>query len=474
MLLILAGTAISISINGGDLFGKTADARNSWNSAVAREENAINEVWNILNGMTGGNGGGGNPTATSEGTATPTPTPAGLTVPTEFAPGDTVTWTPNGKYTEWKANYYSDDDTIDKVLYSGNTAQKESVTTTTSWDAATDGNHNIDMTISSWKVLDVSNDRKTVRLVPSAPTTAEIKLRGAQGYNNAVKLLNDACDALYGGAAGSADGITARSISMVDIEGAMTTTEALTTAKANYGTRKTSAYTVANSKYPKIYEEEALRKINGTESTIGIGMSEEATIGLDTNGFIPRVNGARNIVEDAIIQPAHTYYYLNNANFAAALGYPANGYAGTNGPFLPNGSSTRNYWVASRFVFTSDRNCYFNVRSVYSGSLIYCNMFYSYDYASNDALSLFPVVSLSSGVLSRIRPCIHICTSFVGRSKKSREKKGASPAQRGRTGPEPWAYWGRFYIGAFINIGDLSLRIRRIKLFCQAYSRIYV
>ncbi len=106
--------------------------------------------------------------------------------------GDTVKWTPNGKYTQWKANYYSDDDTIDKILYSGNTAQNESVTTTTSWNTATNGNHNIDMTISSWKVLDVSDDRKTVRLVPSAPTRAGVNLRGAQGYNNAVKLLNDA------------------------------------------------------------------------------------------------------------------------------------------------------------------------------------------------------------------------------------------------------------------------------------------
>ena len=66
VLLILAGTAISIAINGGDIFGKASQAREGWNSAVATEEQKINEVWNILNTMTGGNNGGG---------ANPTPNP---------------------------------------------------------------------------------------------------------------------------------------------------------------------------------------------------------------------------------------------------------------------------------------------------------------------------------------------------------------------------------------------------------------
>ena len=266
------------------------------------------------------------------------------------------------------------------------------------------------MTISSWKVLDVSSDRKTVRLVPSAPTTAGVKLRGAQGYNNAVKLLNAACDALYGGAAGSADGITARSINMVDLEGTTATDQnrlmkGTYSKGSSYGTRK-GPYEVANSKYPLIYGEEALRKIDGTESNTGIGMSEEATIGLDTNGFIPKVNGARNTVEDKAIEPAYTYYYLINSDFTTALGTNAS-------LILPNGTSTRNYWVASRCVGAYAGGCSFGVRYVYSGDLFHCVMFYSNGDTSSNTLGLFPVVSLSSGVLSRSRPCIHIRTSFV-------------------------------------------------------------
>ncbi len=95
VLLILAGTAISIAINGGDIFSKAADARNQWNSAVATEQEKVNEVWNILNTMTSENNGGGTnpaePTATA--TATATPAPAGITMTLGAAPGTQVTLT---------------------------------------------------------------------------------------------------------------------------------------------------------------------------------------------------------------------------------------------------------------------------------------------------------------------------------------------------------------------------------------------
>ena len=44
VLLILAGTTITIAINGGDLFTKTSDTKDMWNNKVDEEENAVNEV----------------------------------------------------------------------------------------------------------------------------------------------------------------------------------------------------------------------------------------------------------------------------------------------------------------------------------------------------------------------------------------------------------------------------------------------
>ena len=43
ILLILAGTAISVSVNGRDIFGKTSDAREQWNEAVAAENDELNK-----------------------------------------------------------------------------------------------------------------------------------------------------------------------------------------------------------------------------------------------------------------------------------------------------------------------------------------------------------------------------------------------------------------------------------------------
>ena len=51
VLLILAGTAISIAINGGDIFGKANQARLSWNDSVAEEQAKVDDVLTILNSI---------------------------------------------------------------------------------------------------------------------------------------------------------------------------------------------------------------------------------------------------------------------------------------------------------------------------------------------------------------------------------------------------------------------------------------
>ena len=105
-------------------------------------------------------------------------------------------------------------------------------------------------------MLSIDNETGTVELVPSAPTTGTVYLGQAQGYNNGVKLLNDACSSLYGN---SEKGITARSINIEDIEKYMTDT-ALTEAhnytnsnsNTKYGNQVSSAYT-SGKRYPAIY-----------------------------------------------------------------------------------------------------------------------------------------------------------------------------------------------------------------------------
>lgn len=63
VLLILAGTAITLALDGGGLFAHTNNAVARWNAAIAEEEEKTNEVWNILNTL---NGKSPTPTVTPE------------------------------------------------------------------------------------------------------------------------------------------------------------------------------------------------------------------------------------------------------------------------------------------------------------------------------------------------------------------------------------------------------------------------
>ena len=51
VLLILAGAAVSIGLNGDDLFAKANEAKMGWNEKVADEDQKLNDAWNILNSI---------------------------------------------------------------------------------------------------------------------------------------------------------------------------------------------------------------------------------------------------------------------------------------------------------------------------------------------------------------------------------------------------------------------------------------
>ena len=69
--------------------------------------------------------------------------------------------------------------------------------------------------ITKWKVLSINHSTKKVELIPEFPTTGKVLIgKSAHGYNNGVKLLNDACKALY---SEPKKGITSRSTCLEDI-----------------------------------------------------------------------------------------------------------------------------------------------------------------------------------------------------------------------------------------------------------------
>ena len=298
------------------------------------------------------------------------PAPKGLEVGTE------VTYTPSGTY-KWEAEYCSSNKTVgtdDVKLDSSNDNYK----------------------ISKWKVLDIKNGKVT--LVPEAPTSGTVYLGQAQGYNNGVKLLNDACSNLYGNAS---KGIEARSINIEDIENYMTDGAKNGTngaykyndGNATYNTQTSTPYT-SLKKYPTIYAKENLSVINGPTNNNGLGMSEQTSL----VGRTDESATDGKLEASTSIQPYQTYWYKDSSFMKTAFKTANNG-KNYYDLLMPNGTRTY-YWLASRCVDTDSYSCNFLVRNVYSGVVNVYDMYHSNDHTYNDSRELFPVVTLSSELLS--------------------------------------------------------------------------
>ena len=118
--------------------------------------------------------------------------------------------------------------------YSGNTDSTKNTTSTLTQEKL------------NWRVLDITDDGQ-VRLISDKPTTSKITLRSYDGYNNAVKLLDDTCSTLYNSKLTS----KVQNIKIEDIQDKMKEKD-LTKIWTDYG----ATYTPTNIKYPKILEKE--------------------------------------------------------------------------------------------------------------------------------------------------------------------------------------------------------------------------
>lgn len=54
VLLILAGTAITLTINQGGLFNKTNEAAHSWNNSVQNEQTTMTNLMEQINALNAG------------------------------------------------------------------------------------------------------------------------------------------------------------------------------------------------------------------------------------------------------------------------------------------------------------------------------------------------------------------------------------------------------------------------------------
>ena len=357
VLLILAGITINLVFSENGIIEKAREAAEKTNQAIINEQTQMNDLADYMENMLNEIGGG----------SSVPEIPEGLEI------GSTVSYNPIGTY-NWQAKYCSSDltETTDDVQLNSATGE--------------------DFNISSWKVLSIDKNTGSVELVPSSATTGTVRLQGAQGYNNGVKLLNDACSSLYGD---TTSGITARSINLEDIEKYMTDiaiTEAHnytnTDSNIKYGNQVSSPY-ATNKNYPAIYAQERLAVIDGEENDdTGLDLSKQDT-------FVERIEGTDGHISTATsIQPYQTYW-TQDATFMSTAFKDYKEGANYYNLIMPSGTVTT-YWVASRCIATFLDDCHFDMRSVDSGSIhadVTCT---SGNGIVNYSRALFPIVTLNS------------------------------------------------------------------------------
>ena len=307
--------------------------------------------------------------------------PDGLTI------GSSVTYEPTGGTYTWDYEYATS-------TRSGN---QELDSTSTGHDR-----------ITNWKVFKIDEDEGKIQLIPSNydGNRTRVLFQGAQGYNNAVQLLDEACSALY---AYPLKGITARSIDLEDIN-PLIDPDILTTAKNNnnFNIQASNAYEKGKSFYPRIYEEENKSVINGNEKTGGLGQSTPGSKKYNRDEATSLTSGQTEYTNSQVgfnlakvnIQPYNTYYegisWNNSNNFLDSL--QESGVASTYASML----NISKYWIASRYVNASNYDCKFGIYQISGGTLDYYVMFGpGSDLDHYDQTWLLPVTTLDVSLLEK-------------------------------------------------------------------------
>ena len=315
------------------------------------------------------------------------------TIPNGLQIGSSVTYAPSGTYS-WKAKYASSDLEITKT-------ENEQIVEIDDNDVTLSSAENENYRITTWKVLSINKHTNKVELVPTTQTTGSVRLQGAQGYNNTVKLLNDACDALYSTTKNGTKIVSARSINLDDFEKRLSPAgknarDTYNNGRATYNTRLEGRYTACRY-YPIMYSLESDSIVDETITGGTLGQNEQPTLieRLDIN--LEPIS-ARLLAQESI-HPKQTHYHLgttfNNDYKALFETYGENNDKSYADLLSPRGGFT-NYYIASRCLELGPYECSFYLRCVTRGILHSSWTYSSRGTSANYPNHIFPVVSLNA------------------------------------------------------------------------------
>lgn len=199
-----------------------------------------------------------------------------------------------------------------------------------------------------WRIIDVNKQKGQIKIVPTTFNTYSITLTGVNGYNNAVKILNELCNTVY---SNKDYNTSARNINIEDIEKICSNIQSI--QGSTYRTERRYSSLV----YPYI-----LSKENDSSSQ---------------NEFF---NGTQSESNKSLIQS----YYAGDLTFANSI-YKA---------LMPKGS----YWISSRAINNAN-NAEYYVRTLNVGdtaSLSGAKLFDGQGQNGSDTYSVLPIVTLNN------------------------------------------------------------------------------
>ena len=332
ILLILAGISISALTNQG-LFKNAKEAQNAMDKAEGEQGKVLNEYEDEIN-----------------------------------------KYLENDDKTAEKLVDKVNDGTIkvgDYVKYTPDTASTDAILQELNTYSGSDANTTSTLTQESlnWRVLDMEDGQ--VRLISELPTTSKIELSSYNGYNNAVKLLDDTCNVLYNN---SKLASKVQNLKIEDIMEKMIETN-YTNITANYGKQ----FTPTNKYYPSILLKEKGQNVNGI---VGTELNESEQKELINQTTKPQATS---------LEVKYTYWCktMTISDFKNSKYYEL---------FINNGSNYSTYWMSSRCIDYPSGGARFNISRVHSGDVRASSLYNTNGAEYSDVNAFRPVVTLNSNV----------------------------------------------------------------------------
>ena len=221
----------------------------------------------------------------------------------------------------------------------------------------------------NWRVLDIT-DAGQVRLISDKPTTSKITFGNANGYNNAVKILDDTCITLY---TNKQLASKVQNIKIEDIQDKMVEKN-YKKIDNSYGTKSSPS----SKYYPNVFlkeKEQTLTVGNSTTTGSELGLSEQnelitqTTTSIASSWSLKYTYWVKEMTESDFTDPIYYKLFIND----------------------------NAYWMSSRCVRLWTNYVNFCIRFV--NKYVYATSVYSsYNDVASAIFAFRPVITLNSNV----------------------------------------------------------------------------